>query len=258
VGAWTALPQLALVAFAAALGLVLTRFLVDHRALTVATAWALVASFLALDGASAGGPASIHFVAAALLLVVGTTLEPSRIAYRDDVTGLPARLALHQALRRLPRSYALACVEIDDFSRFREEHGADAARCMLRLVAEALTKIRGRGRAFSREGHTFAVVFRRTSAEAAAHHLDVVRRAVEAATLEVRVPERPRAGRPARGGIVKRTVAVTLSAGVAQPEGREDDPHEVLRAAERALDRAKQAGQNRVAGPSAGDLLSLA
>ena len=60
------------------------------------------------------------------------------------------------------------------------------------------------------------------------------------------VPEQPRAGRPAHGGVVKRTVSVTISVGVAQCERRGADPHEVLRAAERALDRAKQAGLNRV------------
>ena len=90
------------------------------------------------------------------------------------------------------------------------------------------------------------MLFRRTSAGTAIRHLDVVRRTVEAATLDVSTPERPRAGRPARGGAVKQTVSVTISVGVAQPASRGADPHEVLRAAERALDRAKQAGLNRV------------
>ena len=216
-------------------------------------AWALVASFLALDGVGAGRPATVYFVTAGLLLAIGGFLEPSRIAFLDDTTGLPGRLALNEALRRLrpryllARRYALASVEIDEFRKFREEHGADAARRILRRVAEALTKVGGGGRAFYCEGSTFALVFRRTSAEAAARHLDVVRRAIEVATVDVRVPERPRPGaRPARAGAVEWTVAVTISGGVAQPEMRGADPHDVLRAAGRALDRVKQAGLNRV------------
>ncbi len=244
-GIWTALPQLAVVAFAAALGLVLTRILLDGRPLSTGTAWALVASFLALDGARAGGPASVHFAAAGLLLLVGATWEPRHGVYLDDVTGLPASPELNKALRRLPRRYALASVQIDDFVSFRETHGTDAARRMLRLVAKALTKIGGRGRAFYCGTQTFAVVFRRTPARTAARHLEVVRRAVEAATLDVAVPQPPRAGRPARTA-VKRTVSVTISIGVAQSEKPGADPDDVLRAAQRALDRAKDAGLNRV------------
>src|SRR5438034_378813 len=245
-GAWTALPQLALAAFGAALCLILARFLTDRRPFSAGAAWALVASFLALDGASVNGLATLYFVTAGLLLVIGAAWGPPRVVGLDDVTGLPTSFALNKALLRLPRHYALARVEIDEFATFREHHGADAARRMLRLTAEALTKVGGRGHPFYCGAYTFAVVFRRTSAQAASHHLDVVRHVVERSTRAVRVPQRPPAGQPGRVGTVERTVAATISVGVAQPQGRRADPHEVLRAADLALDRAKQGGQNRV------------
>jgi GGDEF domain-containing protein len=243
---WTALSQLAVLAFAAALGLILARFLKGGRPLAVGAAWALVASFIALDGSSFGGPARVHFSAAGLLLIVGAAREPRRGAHVDDVTRLPARLELNRALRRLPRRYALARIEIDDFLSFREAHGADAGRRMLRLVATRLRKIGGRGRAFYLGDHTFAVVFRRVSAPVAARHLAAVRRAVETATLEVTVPEPRRAGGTARTGTVKRTVSATISVGVAQPDGNGADPYAVLRAADQALDRAKQSALHLV------------
>jgi GGDEF domain-containing protein len=245
---WTTLPQPALGAFALALGLVLAHSLVGGRPLAVGVTWALVASFLALDGAGSGRPATAHLVIAGLLLVAGAMLEPRRAAYLDGVTGLPGRLALNAALRRLPRRYALASVEIDDFRAFRAEHGVDAGRRMLRLVAGALAKVGGGGRAYYCEGPAFAVVFRRRTAAAAVRRLDVVRRAVERATLDIRVADRRH---PARARAVERTVAVTISAGVAQPERRGVTPDEVLLAAGRALDVAKLAGLNRVvaAGP---------
>jgi GGDEF domain-containing protein len=245
-GIWTALPQLAVFAFAAALGVVLARILVDRRPLAAGAAWALVASFLALDGASSGGPASIHLAAAGLLLLVGATREPTRRVHIDDVTGLPASPELKKALGRLRRRYALAQVEIDEFMSFREAHGSDAARRMLRLVAKALTKVGGRGRAFYCGQHRFAVVFRRTSRKVAGHRLDVVRRAVEAATLDVAIPQPPHPDRPERARSITRTVSVSVSAGVAQPERSGADPYDVLRAAEQALDRAKEGGLNRV------------
>jgi diguanylate cyclase (GGDEF)-like protein len=250
-GTWTALPPLAVVTFAVALGLVLARFLVSGRLLAAGPAWALLASFLALEGAAAGRPARIHLVIAGLLLVADAALAPRRVAYLDAVTRLPGRLALNEALSRLPRLYALARVDIDDFRRFREEYGGDAARRILRHVAAKLTQVNGGGEAFYCEGHAFAVVFRYSSAATAARHLDVVRRAVEVATLDVRVPERPRAGQSGRASAVEWTVAVTISIGLAQPERNGAGPHEVLIAAERALDSAKEVGLNRVAKPSA-------
>jgi GGDEF domain-containing protein len=90
----------------------------------------------------------------------------------------------------------------------------------------------------------FAVVFRRKSVETAARHLAVVRRAVESATLDVKVPQKTRSGAP--GGMVQRTVAGTISAGIAQSSRRDADPFRVLRDAEEALRRAQLDGMNRI------------
>jgi GGDEF domain-containing protein len=241
---WTALSQIAVLAFVLALGLALIRFLAGGRQpIAVAAVWALVASFLALDELGSGGPARIHFAAAGLLLIVGASRERRRGAHVDDVTGLPARLELNKALQQLHGCYTLARIEIDDFSGFREAHGAEAARRMLRLVAAALTKVGGRGRAFYLGEQTFAVVFRSIPQPTATQHLDAVRRVIEAATLEVAVPEPRRPGKPARPGTAKQAVSVTVSVGVAESEGDGADPHKVLRAAEHALDRVQQAPQ---------------
>jgi GGDEF domain-containing protein len=114
---------------------------------------------------------------------------------------------------------------------------------MLRLVATALTKVGGRGRAFYLGEQTFAVVFRRIPQPTATQHLDAVRRVVEATTLEVAVPEPRRPGKPARPGTAKQAVSVTVSVGVAESEGDGADPHRVLRAAEHALERVQQTPQ---------------
>ena len=244
---WTALSQIAVVVFVLALGLALVRFLAGGRPpIAVGAVWALVASFLALDELSSGGPARIHFAAAGLLLIVGASRERRRGAHIDDVTGLPARLELNKALHRLRGRYTLARIEIDDFSGFRERHGADAARRMLRLVATALTKVGGRGLAFYLGDQTFAVVFRRMSQPVATEHLDAVRRVIEAATLEVAASEPRRPGEPARPAPARQMVSVTISVGVAESDGTGDDPHKVLRAAEHALDRAQQAAPQAV------------
>lgn len=244
--AWISLPQLAIVAFAAMLGVHLARFVRDRRPLPAGAVWALIASFLALDTAGSGGPADLHLAAAGVLLALGTVLESPPVLHVDDVTGLPASLEFNKMVRRLPRRYALACVAIDEFTTYRDEHGVDVANRMLRLVARALTKIGGGGRVFYLlRDRQFVVVFRRRSAESASRHLDAVRRAVEAASLDVAVPKRTRTGAKA-AGVVERTVAATISAGIAEPHTRGADPFTVLRDAERALEHARQTGMNRI------------
>jgi len=247
VDAGVSLPQLALFAFAIMLGLHLTRFIRGRRPLHAAAVWALVASFLALDNAGSGGPGDFHFAAAGMLLALGTVLEPRTVLHVDAVTGLPASLEFNKVVRRLPGSYALACVAIDDFAQFRAEQGPQVANRLLRLVGQALKKVGGGGRVFylMRENE-FVVVFRRKSAEVASQHLAVVRRAVEKASLDVQVAQRPRPGTKTPN-VVVRTVAGTVSIGVAESQSRNADPFKVLRNAQEALARARAAGMNRIA-----------
>jgi GGDEF domain-containing protein len=184
-----------------------------------------------------------------MLLALGTVFESPPVVHLDDVTGLPASLELNKMIRRLPRRYALACVAIDEFTTYRDEHGPDVAKKLLRLVAAALTKIGGGGRVFylMRE-REFVVVFRRASVQAATRHLDAVRRAVEAATLDVSVQKQPGGKTPGKAPVaVERTVAATISAGIAEPHSRGADPFKVLHAAEHALENARRSGMNRIA-----------
>lgn len=243
-GPWTALPQLAVFAFAAALGLILARFFLHGHSLAIGAAWALVASFLALDGAHTGGPANAHLATAGLLLLAGAW-EPRQVLARDDVTGLPARIEFARALRRLKSSYAVAYAEIDEFPGFRQEHGRVAARRMLRGVARPLARVGGGGRAYCIDGHRFAVLFPHGSAKTAAEQLEIVRHAVQDMNVDVSLSGPSTGGQTAPPRAVERTVSVTLSAGVAEAEP-DGEPLQVLEAAERALTRAKQEGMNRV------------
>jgi len=243
--AWMPLPHLALFAFAVMLGLHLVRFVRGRRPLHAAAAWALVAAFLALDTAGSGGPGDLHFAAAGMLLALGTVLEPAAVLHLDAVTGLPASLEFNKVVRRLPQRYALACVTIDDFTSFRAEQGPEVSNRMLRHVGQALKKVGGGGRVFYlMRDHEFVVVFRRKSAEIAARYLSVVRRAVEKSTLDVAVAQKTKSG--AKAGVVRRTVAGTISVGIAEAQGRGADPFKVLRDAEEALMKARAAGMNRI------------
>jgi diguanylate cyclase (GGDEF)-like protein len=245
--AWLPLPHLALFAFAVMLGLHLVRFVRGRSPLHAAAAWALVASFLALDTAGSGaGPGDLHFAAAGMLLALGTVLEPAAVFHLDGVTGLPASLEFNKVVRRLPRRYALACVTIDDFTSFRTEQGPEVSNRMLRHIGQALKKVGGGARVFYlMRDHEFVVVFKRKSAELAARYMSVVRRAIEKSTLDVAVAQKTKSG--AKAGVVRRTVGGTISIGIAEAQTHGADPFKVLRDAEEALVKARAAGMNRIA-----------
>ncbi|OGK98098.1 MAG: hypothetical protein A3D33_07520 [Candidatus Rokubacteria bacterium RIFCSPHIGHO2_02_FULL_73_26] len=138
-------------------------------------------------------------------------------------------------------------LDIDHFKRFNDEHGHDAGDQLLRMVGATLTRTEGGGRAFRYGGEEFAILFPGRSAVDALPHLEALRRAIEATGFTLRGRDRPtqKPKRPVAAG-PRRKLSVTVSIGVAESDGGEADPREVVKAADRALYRAKGAGRNRV------------
>ena len=172
------------------------------------------------------------------------------MAYYDELTGLPGRRALNEALLRVGSRYAVAMVDVDHFKRLNDVFGHDVGDQALRMVAGRLSGITGGGKPFRYGGEEFVVLFARASAAEALPHLEAARRAIADASFILRGPRRPRkkpaTPRTPRGPQV--TVALTVSIGLAEPDQRKGNasPQQVLRAADKALYRAKGAGRNRL------------
>ena len=241
-----AVGPVALVIFALAFVLLARRAVLDPTGIESGALWSLVAAFLAVGAGGGGLDSSVYFGTAGLVLVLSLIETWHRMAYDDELTGLPARRALNEALGRLGGAYTVAMVDIDHFKRFNDEHGHDVGDQLLRMVGARLAEIGGGGRAFRYGGEEFAVLFPGKSLDEARIHLEALRRTVEAAAFTLRGLERPRAKpetpTPARGG---RRIAVTVSIGAAaSTDGAR--PQDIVRAADQALYRAKQAGRNQV------------
>jgi len=193
----------------------------------------------------------IVFSTAVLTVLVGALESMFALAYRDGLTGLPARRALNDALRQLGRRYAIAMLDVDHFKRFNDRYGHRTGDDVLKMMAARLLHIPG-GRAYRYGGEEFAVIFKGRAARHAAERLEVFRNDLARTPFVIR--HLPRSGRKARGGSTARmrsrkSVRITVSIGWAAPEtapgGRK--PAAVLTAADKALYRAKQMGRNRVA-----------
>jgi diguanylate cyclase (GGDEF)-like protein len=239
------MPQPAVLAFAAAFGLALMRFLMHPTIIQSSLAWALIAAFLGLNG---GSPALTVYLATAGLVLVVSLIETShRMAFSDELTGLPSRRALTDALMGLPEFYTVAMIDIDHFKKLNDEHGHAAGDQVLRLIGSTLTRTEGGGRPFRYGGEEFALLFPNKSVEEALPYIEDLRETIEASTFIVRARNRPKLKpKPARSSGGRGRVAITVSIGVAEPEPGGSDPDDVIRAADQALYRAKRGGRNQV------------
>lgn len=247
VGRAVGLPEPALLAFALAFPLVTVRFMFHPTALESGSIWALIAAFLAVTTGQVGLRSAIYLTTAGLILVVSLVETSHGMAYGDELTGLPGRRALNEALVKLGDRYAIAMVDLDHFKRFNDRHGHDVGDQLLRMVGSRLARVGGGGRVFRYGGEEFAVLFPGKSVQDAAPHLEILRETIAASAFTVRGRRRPRAKPqtpPASAG--QKKVFATISIGLAGPDRHHATPEQVIKAADAALYRAKKAGRNRL------------
>jgi GGDEF domain-containing protein len=269
------LPFATVLAFSAAALILLTRFLLFHKPAESGLLWALAGSLLALTFGGVGRIPTAYFAAGAFILA-GAIVETSYLlAYHDELTTLPSRRAFHDALLRLAAPYSIAMVDIDHFKRCNDTYGHDTGDQVLRMIAARLARVTGGGQAYRCGGEEFAILFPGKTTSNVLDHLEKLRVDIEASTLRLRGPDRrqeargpDRRNQRARGRVQTgrairqlsrvaptpsgaNQLSVTASIGVATSKGENPSAEEVVRAADKALYRAKAAGRNRVESASA-------
>jgi len=242
----TKIPAIGLLAFLVAIALTALRFVVRRTVIQASLAWALLAALLGLNGDRAA--TTVYLATGGLVLIVSLIETSHRMAFSDELTGLPSRRALTDALMRLPEHYTIAMIDIDHFKQLNDEFGHAAGDQVLRLIGSTLTRTEGGGRPFRYGGEEFAVLFPGKSAAEALPYLEDLRETIEASSFTLRGRDRPklRPEKPVRSIGRRPTLAITVSIGVAEPDEPGVEPDEVIRAADQALYEAKHTGRNRI------------
>jgi diguanylate cyclase (GGDEF)-like protein len=158
---------------------------------------------------------------------------------RDPLTGLFNRRYLDESMlreglraRRRNQTLSLLMIDLDHFKRFTDRHGHDVGEVALAQIASQVAQsIRQDDIACRYGGEEFVVVLPDTDLETAVEQADAIRRAVKAAHIDFH-------GR--------RLEVITVSIGVAAYPLHGAEPALCLRAADKALNAAKEAGRDRV------------
>jgi len=167
------------------------------------------------------------------------------MAMTDPLTGLHNRRYMERHLDTLmaslaanAKSLAFLIIDVDHFKRVNDSYGHDVGDEILREFARRISdNIRGHDLACRFGGEEFVVIMPDTEVTMACTVAERLRASVECMPFPIsRAP----------GGL-----NITVSIGIAGSEGAQDTPDALLRRADQALYRAKNAGRNRVVAAAA-------
>ena len=242
--------QATIILFLAASGISLWRALSRQSPIDGGVFGSTIAAFILLNWMWVPHVPVVLSAAAALILVIAVIQDSHNMAFRDDLTKLPSRRALNEQLPCLGSRYAIAMVDVDHFKHFNDNYGHDVGDQVLKMIAAKLMDVTGRGRTFRYGGEEFTIIFPGKGVKEAAPHLESIRKVIAGYQMYLRDNDRPKDdGRGKSRRSNKRPdqyVSVTVSIGVAEVGERFTTPHEVIKAADDALYKAKNKGRNQV------------
>ena len=259
-------PLLGRLVMAVAFVIALVQLWTRRNPLDIGMAGALIAFFIACQWPTSEIVFSTFVSAAAAIMLIAVLQESHRMAFIDELTGLPGRRALEERLVALGPVYTIAMVDVDHFKKFNDTHGHDVGDHVLRMVGARLAEVSGGGKPFRYGGEEFSVLFPDQTVEQALPHLEGLRAAIENCKVANRTEERRQGSRSSndrRSTVVQKRnaetgqdvhafrkpdqmLSVTVSLGVAGRSDMLNMPEKVLKAADEALYRAKEGGRNRV------------
>lgn len=240
---WTRLSQSVLVTnLIVALSLLVLSFVRPSLQMTAALGvWLMLIAQLQMGHASSS--LNVFSSAALLMCLYAITHESWRMAYLDELTGLPARRALRERFQQISGLYTVAMLDVDHFKKFNDTYGHDTGDAVLQMIAARMQKVSGGGLPFRYGGEEFTVLFKGKSAKDSREHLEHLRETISSTPFVINRGSR-RKGDHRDKNKRKKSVQVTVSIGIADSKTGASSPWNVLKLADKALYRAKKKGRN--------------
>ena len=242
---WTSQSQSVLIVSFAALYVMLTLSILNPSLHVSAGFGVLFMLVIQLHFGDRGGSLNVFTSAALLMCLYAIMQETWRMAYIDELTGLPGRRALREKFQKISGSYTVAMLDVDHFKKFNDTFGHDAGDAVLRMIASKMTRVTGGGLPYRYGGEEFSIVFTGKGSRESVRHLEALREEIANKPFIIR-----RIGRRANDNrtapVENNSVQVTVSIGFADSVGKESTPWDILKRADQALYRAKGKGRNCV------------
>ncbi len=181
----------------------------------------------------------IFFVTSTVLLLLNVLYKAYSMAYLDELTKIPSRRMLREDLMKIGNKYTLAMIDIDFFKKFNDTYGHDIGDDVLKLVARCLEKVTGGGKAYRYGGEEFTIVFPKKGMDEVMPHLEELRKRVSKEMYLYKTKN-------TKGIVSTKSLSVTISIGIAESKDSKERSEAVLKAADKALYKAKQKGRNCV------------
>lgn len=224
------------------------RFALHRDPLEGGAIWALAAVFAAYHTSRYGWQPTNFFMTSGLILFVTLLQSFYQRTYRDELTGIPGRLAYDEAIGQLGEKFSVAVIGIDQLTQYANTHGKPVSEQILKLVAPRVQATCSSGQIFRTTGEELTVLFPGKSTTEALSTLEGVRKTIEAIDYFLR--GRDRVWETQRGstkaGSRDRALPITLSIGVAEKLTDSVTLTLVIKSAYRALYEAKGTGGNVV------------
>jgi diguanylate cyclase (GGDEF)-like protein len=224
------------------------RFTLHRDPLEGGAIWALCAIFVAYHTSRYGWQSTNFFMAAGLILFVTLLQSFYQRTYRDELTGIPGRLAYDEAIAQLGKRFSVAVISIDQLTQYANTHGKSVSEQILKLVAPRVQTACSDGQVFRTTGEDLTVLFPGKSATETLGALETVRKTIEAISLFLRGSDRvwERQREAQKTGSRDQALPITLSLGVAEKAGDSATLTLVIKSAYRGLYEAKGVGGNVV------------
>jgi diguanylate cyclase (GGDEF)-like protein len=198
----------------------------------------IVSIFLCLPLIKKEIGAELFLTTSSIFLLLSVVYRTYAMAYIDELTNIPSRRMLKEDLMKLGNKYSIAMLDIDFFKKFNDKYGHDVGDDVLKLVAGCLVRVKGGGKAYRYGGEEFTIVFPKKEMEDVLSHLEDLREKVSNVEYLYK--------KESRSGTGTQKLKVTISIGIAEKEGSMKSTNEVIKAADKALYRAKKKGRNCV------------
>ncbi|MDX1737941.1 MAG: GGDEF domain-containing protein, partial [Alphaproteobacteria bacterium] len=252
-GEWSGLPEISILLHICAVTVPACRFMMSSDPRHLGWVAMTIASFLIFVEAGHPEQVAVYATLGAVAMTISKVQLSYRMAFLDELTGIPGRRALMADIRKLGDKYIIAMGDVDHFKKFNDTYGHDIGDQVLCMVARCLSRVGGGGKAYRYGGEEFSILFPSTDLDKAHAALEEVREKLADTPFFIRSKDRPKKekkGQEKRSKAKKsdkgKTVGVTISIGMAVKGRDHGDPMAVLKSADEALYRAKKAGRNRI------------